>query len=48
MEEKVRKVLQEGADAVCYKPFDVPQLLDVLTRLSQEPRGRATGSANAR
>jgi CheY-like chemotaxis protein len=30
----VQKVVAEGADAVCYKPFDVPRLLDTLTRLS--------------
>src|SRR5262249_6018021 len=30
----VQAVLAEGADAVCYKPFDVPQLLATLERLS--------------
>jgi two-component system response regulator HydG len=39
MEEKVRQILAEGADAVCYKPFDVPQLLDTLDRLSRERNG---------
>jgi DNA-binding NtrC family response regulator len=34
LEEKVRQVVQEGADAVCYKPFDVPQLLGTLLRLT--------------
>ena len=34
MDEIVRRVLDEGADAVCYKPFDVPQLLDTLNRLT--------------
>jgi DNA-binding NtrC family response regulator len=34
LEEKVRLVVQEGADAVCYKPFDVPQLLGTLLRLT--------------
>ena len=28
MDQVVQQVLDEGADAVCYKPFDVPQLLD--------------------
>jgi CheY-like chemotaxis protein len=32
----LRQVLAEGADAVCYKPFDVPQLLQVLTRLTSK------------
>jgi two-component system, NtrC family, response regulator HydG len=34
MDETIRKVLDEGADAVCYKPFDVPQLLQTLGRLA--------------
>ena len=28
MDQLVEQMLAEGADAVCYKPFDVPQLLD--------------------
>jgi two-component system response regulator HydG len=35
---KVQRVLHEGADAVCYKPFDVPGLLTTLDRLTQEQR----------
>jgi len=35
LEERVRAVLADGADAVCYKPFDVPQLLATLQRLAQ-------------
>jgi CheY-like chemotaxis protein len=27
LDERVRQAVQEGADAVCYKPFDVPELL---------------------
>jgi DNA-binding NarL/FixJ family response regulator len=30
----VEEALKEGADGVCYKPFDVPQLLELLRRLS--------------
>jgi two-component system response regulator HydG len=33
-EQLVKKVVDEGADAVCYKPFEVPKLLDVLQRLA--------------
>jgi two-component system, NtrC family, response regulator HydG len=33
MDPVVQQVVAEGADAVCYKPFDVPGLLDVLRRL---------------
>jgi len=36
MDEVVRRVLSEGADAVCYKPFDVPALLTTLEKLSHE------------
>jgi DNA-binding NtrC family response regulator len=32
-EQGVRQALHEGADAVCYKPFDVGRLLDTLNRL---------------
>jgi CheY-like chemotaxis protein len=31
----VRQAIKEGADAVCYKPFDVPQLLKTLERLTR-------------
>jgi CheY-like chemotaxis protein len=34
MDPVVQRVLAEGADAVCYKPFDVPRLLTVLDLLS--------------
>jgi DNA-binding response OmpR family regulator len=39
METKVQEALQSGADAVCYKPFDVDRLLGTLQNLcSQQPR----------
>jgi CheY-like chemotaxis protein len=34
-QEQVQQVLREGADAVCYKPFDVGGLLDTLGRLTR-------------
>jgi DNA-binding NtrC family response regulator len=34
MEKRVEQVLEQGADAVCYKPFDVGQLLATLERLT--------------
>ena len=40
VDQLLRQVLDEGADAVCYKPFDVPQLLAVLARLAG---GKAAG-----
>jgi two-component system, NtrC family, response regulator HydG len=33
MDQIVQQVLNEGADAVCYKPFDVARLLETLDRL---------------
>ncbi len=35
LEQLVQQVLREGADAVCYKPFDVPGLVATLDRLAQ-------------
>jgi CheY-like chemotaxis protein len=34
MEQRVEQVLRQGADAVCYKPFDVGHLLTTLDRLT--------------
>ena len=34
MDPVMRQVLSEGADAVCYKPFDVPKLLATLDGLT--------------
>ena len=34
MEQLVQQVIEEGADAVCYKPFDVAKLLTTLERLT--------------
>jgi DNA-binding response OmpR family regulator len=31
----VQRVLAEGADAVCYKPFDMPVLLNTLGKLTR-------------
>ncbi len=36
MDERIKKVVDEGADAVCYKPFDVPRLLTTLANLSHD------------
>jgi DNA-binding NtrC family response regulator len=32
--QMVEETLKEGADGVCYKPFDVPQLLELLRQMS--------------
>jgi CheY-like chemotaxis protein len=34
-DQQVQQLLDEGADAVCYKPFDMPSLLTALDRLTQ-------------
>jgi CheY-like chemotaxis protein len=39
LDRLVQQVITEGADAVCYKPFDIPRLLDVLQRLTREQSG---------
>ncbi len=33
--QMVEDAVRDGADGVCYKPFDMPQLLELLQRLSQ-------------
>jgi DNA-binding NtrC family response regulator len=35
MEQLVQQVIHEGADAVCYKPFDMTKLLSTLHQLSK-------------
>jgi two-component system, NtrC family, response regulator HydG len=35
MEELVQQALQNGAEAVCYKPFDVPRLLQTIEQFSK-------------
>lgn len=34
LEELIQRVLKEGADAICYKPFNVPELLETVQRLA--------------
>lgn len=34
MDNRIKQAMNEGADAVCYKPFDMPQLLQTLAQLS--------------
>jgi DNA-binding response OmpR family regulator len=41
MEQLVERVVDEGADAVCYKPFDVDRLLSTVQELANgETSGR--------
>ena len=36
MEQRVAQILKEGADAVCYKPFDMPKLVTTLRTLTDK------------
>jgi two-component system, NtrC family, response regulator HydG len=36
MDQVVEQTLAEGADAVCYKPFDIPILLETLDQLAKK------------
>lgn len=47
-EETVRQLIEEGADAICYKPFDVPMLLDTLDQLVRSDPQRRTRSTDPR
>jgi two-component system, NtrC family, response regulator HydG len=44
MDRVVQQIVQEGADAVCYKPFDVAKLLETLNRLVHHAPGRLAAS----
>ena len=37
LNQLVQQAVEEGADAVCYKPFDVPKLLKTLEKLAGKP-----------
>ncbi len=41
LESLIDKVLADGADAICYKPFDVSQLLGTLEQLSRDGREKS-------
>jgi two-component system, NtrC family, response regulator HydG len=43
VESLVEQTLAEGADAVCYKPFDVPHLLQTLDQLARKHDGPGNG-----
>jgi DNA-binding response OmpR family regulator len=45
-DQLVAQVISEGADAVCYKPFDVPELLGVLKRLAETRAGEEEDAGN--
>lgn len=34
VDQLVQRMVDEGADAICYKPFDIPRLLDTLNQLT--------------
>ncbi len=35
LDKRIQEALKSGADAVCYKPFDLPQLLQTVEKLAQ-------------
>jgi DNA-binding NtrC family response regulator len=46
MDSLIGQIMAEGADAVCYKPFNIPELLGVLEHLTatDPPAGRELAS----
>lgn len=38
LEETIDRVLSDGAEGVCYKPFDVPRLLDLIQHAREHDR----------
>jgi CheY-like chemotaxis protein len=48
MDPVVRRVVTEGADAVCYKPFDVPRLLSTVQQLAAEHSQGGSGNEQPR
>jgi two-component system, NtrC family, response regulator HydG len=40
MEQLIQRALAEGADTVCYKPFDMPRLLDTVQQLARARKGQ--------
>lgn len=36
MRDSINRALRDGANAVCYKPFDIPQLLDTIEALIRD------------
>lgn len=36
MQAAINRAIRDGANAVCYKPFDVPALLDTIVRLTHK------------
>ena len=45
VEQLIEQTLAEGADAVCYKPFDVPKLLCTLDELARKVERAANGES---
>ncbi len=43
MDDQVNQILAEGADTVCYKPFDVPRLLSELEQLTRQDAEKGRG-----
>jgi two-component system, NtrC family, response regulator HydG len=39
MDQRIGQMVAEGAHGICYKPFDVPELLNKLKQLAQTNEG---------
>ena len=48
MDQQVQQMVKEGADAVCYKPFDVAKLLGTLQALTRAESGSPAAAPPAR
>src|SRR5262245_47349155 len=48
MDQQVQAMLREGADAVCYKPFDIPGLLTTMHQLTRDEAGPTASTESAR
>jgi CheY-like chemotaxis protein len=42
-DQAIARIVAEGADAVCYKPFDIPWLIATIERLARAPTGHRYG-----
>lgn len=44
-DQAIQQLLNAGADAVCYKPFNVPVLVETLDKLAKQEAGSGAGNA---
>jgi DNA-binding NtrC family response regulator len=44
LDEAIARIIADGANAVCYKPFDVPKLVETIERLAAVREGQGAGA----